>query len=90
MAFIDAHRHEVVDGKELGVEPICSVLSQAGLQVAASTYYAAKTRQRATDAARSCVRRRARCVNRTGIDGGSEPARGWSGVSTEEVSRGVA
>ena len=45
MAFIDAHRHEVVDGKELGVEPICSVLSQAGLQVAASTYYAAKTRR---------------------------------------------
>ena len=44
MAFIDAHRHEVVDGKELGVEPICSVLSQAGLQVAASPYYAAKTR----------------------------------------------
>jgi putative transposase len=45
VAFIDAHRHEVVDGKELGVEPICSVLSKAGLQVAASTYYAAKTRR---------------------------------------------
>jgi GH15 family glucan-1,4-alpha-glucosidase len=26
-------------------------------------------------------------VNRTGIGGGSEPARGWSRVSTEEVSR---
>jgi len=34
-----------VEGKELGVEPICSVLSNAGLQVAASTYYAAKTRR---------------------------------------------
>lgn len=45
MAFIDAHRHDVVEGKELGVEPICSVLSNAGLQVAASTYYAAKTRR---------------------------------------------
>jgi hypothetical protein len=37
VAFIDAHRYEVVDGKELGVEPICSVLRKAGLQVAAST-----------------------------------------------------
>ena len=33
MAFIDAHRHE------FGVEPICRML-----QVAPSTYYAAKTR----------------------------------------------
>jgi putative transposase len=45
VAFIDANRHELVDGKELEVEPICSVLSKAGLQVAASTYYAAKARQ---------------------------------------------
>src|SRR5690606_18265031 len=45
VVFIDAHRHDVVEGKELGVEPICSVLSNAGLQVAASTYYAAKTRR---------------------------------------------
>jgi putative transposase len=39
VAFIDAHRHEVVDGGPLGVEPICRVL-----QVAPSTYYAATTR----------------------------------------------
>jgi putative transposase len=39
VAFIDTHRHEVVDGGPLGVEPICRVL-----QVAPSTYYAAKTR----------------------------------------------
>ena len=38
MAFIDAHRHVVVEGKPLGVEPICRVL-----QVAPSSYYAAKT-----------------------------------------------
>ncbi|WP_229738471.1 IS3 family transposase, partial [Isoptericola cucumis] len=39
VAYIDAHRHEVVEGRELGVEPICEVL-----QVAPSTYYAAKSR----------------------------------------------
>jgi putative transposase len=39
VAFIDAHRDAVVEGKPLGVEPICRVL-----QVAPSTYYAAKTR----------------------------------------------
>lgn len=39
MAFIDASRAEVVEGRPLGVEPICRVL-----QVAPSTYYAAKTR----------------------------------------------
>lgn len=39
MAFIDAHRDDVVEGGRLGVELICRVL-----QVAPSTYYAAKTR----------------------------------------------
>ncbi|GAA1331830.1 hypothetical protein GCM10009610_71480 [Pseudonocardia xinjiangensis] len=39
MAFIDAHRDAVVEGHPLGVEPICRVL-----QVAPSTYYAAKAR----------------------------------------------
>jgi putative transposase len=39
VAFIDAHRDAVVEGPSLGVEPICRVL-----QVAPSTYYAAKTR----------------------------------------------
>ena len=33
-----------MEGRKLGVEPICSTLRKAGLQVAASTYYAAKTR----------------------------------------------
>ena len=39
VAFIDANRDE------FGVEPICTVLSSAGVSVAPSTYYAAKTRQ---------------------------------------------
>ena len=38
MAFIDAHRHR------FGVEPICAVLTEHGVGVAPSTYYAAKTR----------------------------------------------
>lgn len=39
MAVIDAHRDDVVEGHRLGVELICRML-----QVAPSTYYAAKTR----------------------------------------------
>ncbi len=46
MAFIDANRDTVVDGRPLGVEPICRVL-----QVAPSSYYAAKTRP---SSARAC------------------------------------
>lgn len=38
IAFIDAHRDEH------GVEPICTVLTEADVQIAPSTYYAAKTR----------------------------------------------
>jgi putative transposase len=37
--FIDQNKDDVVDGRRLGVEPICSVL-----QVAASSYYAARSR----------------------------------------------
>ncbi|MDP3894819.1 IS3 family transposase, partial [Nocardioides sp.] len=44
MAYIDAHRHDVVDGHEVGVEPICTVLKKAGVKIAPSSYYAAKTR----------------------------------------------
>ena len=44
MAYLDAHRHDVVDGREVGVEPICAVLKDAGVQVAPSSYYASKTR----------------------------------------------
>ncbi|WP_255450577.1 IS3 family transposase [Skermania sp. ID1734] len=43
-AYIDEHRDQVVDGHKLGVEPICTVLRTAGVQIAPSTYYAAKTR----------------------------------------------
>lgn len=46
VAYIDAHRHDVVDGREVGVEPICAVLKKAGVQVAPSGYYASKTRER--------------------------------------------
>lgn len=42
--YIDAHRDRVVEGRKLGVEPICEVLAEAGVQIAPSTYYAAKTR----------------------------------------------
>jgi len=38
IAFIDEHR------ARFGVEPICSVLTEHGVQVAPRTYYAAKTR----------------------------------------------
>jgi len=44
VAYLDAHRHDVVDGREVGVEPICAVLKDAGVQVAPSSYYASKTR----------------------------------------------
>jgi len=39
VTFIDEHR------EVFGVEPICRVLSEHGLSIAPSTYYAAKTRQ---------------------------------------------
>ena len=42
--YIDAHRDRVVEGKKLGVEPICQVLRDAGVQIAPSTYYAARQR----------------------------------------------
>jgi putative transposase len=40
VAFVDANRDDVVEGTKLGVELICRVL-----QVAPSTYYAARTRR---------------------------------------------
>ncbi|WP_235201320.1 IS3 family transposase [Microbacterium sp. CH12i] len=39
VAFIDANKNDVVEGRPLGVEPICALL-----QVAPSTYYAARDR----------------------------------------------
>ena len=50
--YIDAHRDRVVDGRELGVEPICAVLKDVGVQIAPSTYYASKTRPRSARALR--------------------------------------
>jgi putative transposase len=47
VAFIDANRDDVVEGGRLGVESICAVL-----QVAPSTYYAAKTRPHSARACR--------------------------------------
>jgi transposase InsO family protein len=44
VAYIDAHKDVVVEGRRLGVEPICDVLRSADVQIAPSTYYAAKTR----------------------------------------------
>lgn len=44
VAYIDAHRHRVVEGKPLGVEPIISVLRTADVEIAPSGYYAAKAR----------------------------------------------
>jgi putative transposase len=38
-AFIEANKDDIVDGRRLGVEPICEVL-----QMAPSTYYAARDR----------------------------------------------
>jgi putative transposase len=42
--FIDEHRHDVIDGRQFGVEPICRVLFEHGCPIAPSTYYAVKTR----------------------------------------------
>jgi putative transposase len=44
VAYIDDHRHVVIDGRQVGVEPICAVLKNAGVQIAPGSYYAAKTR----------------------------------------------
>jgi putative transposase len=61
VAFIDAHR------SQHGVEPICRVLTEAGTQIAPSTYYAAKTRPRSrravTDAATTGVIERVHAEN---------------------------
>jgi len=40
--YIDTHRDRIVEGRVLEVEPICRVLRDAGVQIAASTYYAVR------------------------------------------------
>jgi putative transposase len=43
--FIDEHRdHRVGEGLRWGVEPICAVLCEHGVQIAPSTYYEARVR----------------------------------------------
>lgn len=44
VAYIDEHKDRVVEGRPLGVEPIIDALRTAGVEIAASTYYAAKDR----------------------------------------------
>ena len=44
VAYIDAHKDRVVEGRRLGVEPICEVLAAAGTEIAPSTYYAHRSR----------------------------------------------
>jgi hypothetical protein len=51
MRFIDEHRHDMIDGREFGVEPICRVLSEHRCQIAPSTYDAAKNRPLCADRA---------------------------------------
>ena len=53
--FLDANRHEVFEGRQFGVEPICRVLREAGLQVAPSVYYAVKTRPPSARSQRDAV-----------------------------------
>jgi putative transposase len=50
--FIDEHRHDVFDGREFGVEPICRVLSEHGCRIAPATYWAALKRPRCARAVR--------------------------------------
>lgn len=52
VAYIDAHKDRVVEGRRLGVEPICAVLKDAGVQIAPSTYYAHRHRQPSARAVR--------------------------------------
>jgi len=44
VSFIDEHADRRDGGLRWGVEPVCRVLSEHGLQIAPATYYAAKTR----------------------------------------------
>jgi putative transposase len=57
--YIDEHRDRVVQGPtgpvRLGVEPICTVLTDAGVPIAPSTYYAARSRAPSARAVRDAV-----------------------------------
>jgi hypothetical protein len=47
--YIDSHKHE------FGVEPICAVLTHAGVKIAPSTYYVARSRPPSARAVRDAV-----------------------------------
>jgi putative transposase len=59
--YLDAHKDR------FGVEPVCAVLKDAGVQIAPSTYYAAKTRppsaRSLTDAATTAMIERVHAEN---------------------------
>jgi putative transposase len=50
--FIDEHRHDTIDGREFGVEPICRVLSEHGCKIAPATYWAHAKRPASSRAVR--------------------------------------
>jgi len=52
VAYIDEHKERVVEGRRLGVEPIIDVLRKADVEIAPSSYYAAKARPRSARAVR--------------------------------------
>ena len=101
MAFIDLNRDDIVAGRRLGVESICTVL-----QVAPSTYYAAKKRGPSARAIRDAelipqlfelweanysvygVRKLWKAARRAGIDiGRDQTARLMRAAGIEGVSR---
>lgn len=53
VALIEANKYQIVEGQRLGIEAICAVLLEAGMQVAASTYYAARNRPPSVRAVRA-------------------------------------
>jgi putative transposase len=55
VAYIDAHRERVVEGRRLGVEPICEVPRAADVEIAPSTYNAHKTRPLSARAVRDAA-----------------------------------
>jgi putative transposase len=52
VAYINAQKDHVVEGRRLGVEPICEALAKADVQIAPSTYYAHRTREPSARAVR--------------------------------------
>jgi len=55
VAYIDEHKDRLVEGRRLGVEPIIEVLRKADVEIAPSSYYAAKARPPSARAVRDAV-----------------------------------